>query len=162
MFLLRQGFDSRGIDYKPAQRAVEECESLERLAQIMAGGGKKAALALVRPISTLPRLIGKLPRGLGCLVRNNQLRLDALAVRDIANCCGGEDPVSVRDGAQADLDRELGTVAALCEEFQARSHRTNAYVTDVVLSVSEVPQSEPFWHQQLDSLANDLVVPIAE
>jgi hypothetical protein len=55
LLLLRQGFDRVVIGRAPAQGAIEQFESLQRLTQIVTGGGEKAALALVGPVGALTR-----------------------------------------------------------------------------------------------------------
>ena len=154
---------------------MSNLEGLQRLTQIVTGGGEKAALALIGPVgesrapdrraraALLSRgLIGKFPRRLGGLARHDEFRLDPLAIGHIANGGGDESPAHVLDGAQTDLDGKLGTVATPAEQFKPRAHGPHAHVADIVLAMSDVPGAETLRHQHLDALADDFVVLVPE
>ena len=64
----------------------------------MAGRRQEAALALIRPISALARLIREFPRSLCRLPRNSELGFGALALGDIANGRGNEQRIVVLNG----------------------------------------------------------------
>ncbi len=120
----------------PAQGPVEQFQGLQRLTQIVAGGGEKSALALVRPIGAFARAVGYLARSLGGLAGHDELGLDLLAVGHVADGGGDEGSAHVLDRAQADFDGKLRAVAPPAEQIEARPHGAHAHVAGVILAVS--------------------------
>src|SRR5215471_21854783 len=101
------------MDDHPAQRAVQQCQCLQRLAEVVTGHREEATLRLIGAIGTLAGLVGRLPRPLCRLPCESELCLHALAIRDVANGRRDEYRIGVLDRTQADLDRELAAVPVL-------------------------------------------------
>ena len=85
--------------------------------------------------------------------RQDQLgaRSHPLPCRDVAD--GADDPpLPVRiPRAQADLDGELGAVAAHCVQFEAGAHRPTPRLPGIVPSVFEMRPPLAFRHETLDA-----------
>jgi len=60
---------------QPAQSAVQQCERLQRLAEVVTGCGEETAFRVTRPVRGLSCLIGHLPRLVRGLPRYDQLFL---------------------------------------------------------------------------------------
>ena len=93
-----------GVAHHAAQRAVQQPERLQRLAQVVARGGEKAALGEVGVI--------------GVAARFAQRVLGALAFGDVADRGGDHRLFVLRDRTQADLDGELRAVASACRRVR--------------------------------------------
>ena len=90
--------------------------------QVVARGRQKAALALVRAIGGLARLVGELTGTvrsfslpIGTLARTDELRFDPFAISYIADRSRDERALGVLDRTQADLDGEFRAVLAPAE-----------------------------------------------
>jgi hypothetical protein len=86
-----------GIRFRhhPAQGAIEKREALERLAQVVTGGGQKAALCQIGTI-------GFVARTLRVLARHDQLGLNVFAVGHVAQVASAR-IIALFDDTQADL-----------------------------------------------------------
>jgi hypothetical protein len=155
LLLLRERFGRTRIGDGATERAVEHREGLQRLAQIVARGRQKAALAGVGALGQLAHRVG----GVAC---DDEFRFDVLAVGDVANRRGDQSPADIFDRAQADLERKFGPVAPLSVQFEPGAHRAESNVVEVVLYVPAVPRAESRRHQHFDALADEFVVGVAE
>jgi hypothetical protein len=93
---------------------------------------------------------------------DSELRLRAFAVADIPDRRGGQDPRSILDRAQADLDGEFGAVTPTSEQLESRPHRAQSHIFDVVLTMLPMPGTVALGHELLDFLADNVVVRVAE
>ena len=119
-----------------AQGAVEQPECLQRLAQIVARGGEKAALG---------------ERGMFGFAARVAHRLFHLPpFGDVANRGRDDVLVALADRTQADLDRELAAVLAPAKQVQSHAHGPHAHVARVAVAVRRVPRAKAFGQQHLD------------
>ena len=88
------------------------------------------------------------------------LILGALAVRDVADRAGDEHTALRLQGAEADLDGELGPVLALAVQLHPRAHAAHPRVGEEVVPVPGVLRAEAYEH--LDFAAEHLVALVAE
>jgi hypothetical protein len=89
-----------------------------------------------------------------------QLGLAPLA--DVADRRGDQRRVAGVDRAQADLDRELGAVAAATVQVEGDAHRPDLRGLHVLLAVADVGGAQGRGHQHLDRLTDELVAGVAE
>ncbi len=130
------------------QRAVEQAERLQRLAQIVAGRGEEAALGDVGVLGFAARLFEGL--------------LGLLALADVADRGGDDALVALGDGAQADFHRKLGAVLAHAEQIEAYPHRPHAHVLAIIRTMTRVARAKPVGHQHFHRAAEQLARGIAE
>ena len=84
------------------------------------------------------------------------------AIADIADGGHGKNPVFSPDAGEADLDRELGAVAAKRIELGSDAHRTGPWLLEVVLAVIGVGVAKTLRHEHLDHLSEQIVPAVAE
>ena len=99
-------------------------------------GCRKSWLAVARK-RLLPsvRPVGQFARGFGRLTCHDQLRLDALALGDIANGRRDKSAAAVFDWTQTDLNRKFATVSPPTEQLQIGAHRTHAQAMEKMIAV---------------------------
>ena len=119
LFLLAQHLAAFLVADHAPQRAVEQAERLQRLAQIVARRGEKAALGEIGVFGFAARFLERL--------------FGLLALGDVADRRGHHDFAALLDRAQADLDRELGAVLAHAEKLETHAHGPHAHVVRVAL-----------------------------
>jgi hypothetical protein len=73
-----------------------------------------------------------------------------------------ERPGVLANGAQADLDREFGTVASKREQLESRAHGTHASIAREAFAVTDVTVAEAREQQALDWLSDELIGRMAE
>jgi len=128
---------------------------LQRLAQVMARRGEKTALGQIRSIRRFARLLCNL----ACF---EQRRLHELAVGYIAYGGRDQDPITVREGAQADFDGKFCTILPQSEQIQAGAHGTEPVFRGEMLTMGGVVEAEALRYEQLDALAASFLLRIAE
>lgn len=91
-----------------------------------------------------------------------ELGLDALAIRDIANCSDDQEATAALDGAQADLDGKFAAVLAPAEELQPHAHRSQANALAVFRSMLEVARVKALRHEDFHGVADHLLTIVSE
>ena len=86
----------------------------------------------------------------------------SLALSDVTDGCSHHDFAALFDGAQADLDRELGAVLAHAEQLEADTHRTDTHVVSVGAAMADMTCAESFGQQGLDGTLDQVRRRIAE
>ena len=66
------------------------------------------------------------------------------------------------DGAEADLDRELGAITVKPIQLQARTHASDLRLREIVGPVPHVAPTEAPWDERLERLAENVFAAVSE
>ncbi len=88
--------------------------------------------------------------------------LRRLAFADVAYGGGDEQAVRGLQGAEADLDGELGAVLAQSVQLQSGSHGADLLVVGVAVAVVGVMAAEAAGYEEFDGVAEEFFAPVAE
>ena len=131
-----------------AEHGVQQAQSLQGLAQVVACGRQKRAFC---PVGALGLVAGR-----------GQLVLDSDAFGGIPDGARNQQAVTGFDLAQTDFHWEFAAVAPESVELEALTHRPAPRRRRVSVAMAEVWLAKTFRHQRLDRLADQLVRPVAE